>query len=397
MNFLGQRLNRNLPSLLLSAALTVSLAACANLPRAGKPASHKSGDLDRALQAVRARHAPDRHLAIFNVGFQRSGSSVTLTGEVDNVTAKADALAAARAAGFNVTDRITVLPDTEFGDASWGIVCLSVANAREKPENTAELGTQVLMGNPVRVWKRSRIWYLIQTADRYVAWMEKGSFQRCTQADVEAWNNSPLLIVTTFEDCVREKPEAGAQPVTDVVMGGLLKKTGEQGEWFKIELPDHRSGYLPRISAEDYAGWKKSRHATPENIEHAAKQLLGRPYLWGANSPKGLDCSGLNKFVFFLNGIDLDRNASHQARQGVEVPLDADLSQLRKGDLVFFGFRGSWRRPERVTHTGIYLGDKLFIHSSERVHISSLDPASPIRDAQRIRMLLHARRILPEK
>jgi cell wall-associated NlpC family hydrolase len=79
------------------------------------------------------------------------------------------------------------------------------------------------------------------------------------------------------------------------------------------------------------------------------------------------------------------------------VPLDADLSQLRKGDLVFFGFRGSWRRPERVTHTGIYLGDKLFIHSSERVHISSLDPASPIRDAQRIRMLLHARRILPEK
>jgi len=44
---------------------------------------------------------------------------------------------------------------------------------------------------------------------------------------------------------------------------------------------------------------------------------------------------------------------------------------------------------------GLYLGDKLFIHSSERVRISSLDPASPIRDEFRIRTLLYARRVLP--
>jgi len=47
-----------------------------------------------------------------------------------------------------------------------------------------------------------------------------------------------------------------------------------------------------------------------------------------------------------------------------------------------------------VTHAGIYLGDKLFIHSSQRVRISSLDPQSPIRDEFRIRSLLRARRIL---
>jgi hypothetical protein len=54
-------------------------------------------------------------------------------------------------------------------------------------------------------------------------------------------------------------------------------------------------------------------------------------------------------------------------------------------------------RAERVVHVGLYLGDKPFIHSSEMVHISSLDPASPIRDENRIRTLLHARRILPEQ
>jgi cell wall-associated NlpC family hydrolase len=48
-----------------------------------------------------------------------------------------------------------------------------------------------------------------------------------------------------------------------------------------------------------------------------------------------------------------------------------------------------------VVHVGIYLGDKLFIHSSEWVHISSLDPNSPIRDENRIQTLLRARRLLP--
>ena len=349
------------------------------------------------MQNTKSRHVPDSHLGIFSVGVQRTNNGLTLTGYVDTASAKADALASARAAGFTVADRIAVLPEVNLAATPWGLVCLSVANGREQPQNMAEMGTQVLMGYPVRVWKRSKIWYLVQTADRYVCWMEKGSFQLCTAADVEAWNKSSLFIVTAFENCVREQPQADAQPVTAVVMGGLIKRTGEDGEWFKVELPDHRAGYLPKKSAEDYAAWRQSRHATPENIERTARRFLGRPYLWGANSPKGFDCSGFNKLVFFLNGIELHRNASHQAKQGADIPLDAKLSRLRKGDLLFFGFRASHGRPERITHTGIYLGEKLFIHASERVRINSLDPTSPLRDELRIRTLMYARRILPEQ
>jgi len=117
--------------------------------------------------------------------------------------------------------------------------------------------------------------------------------------------------------------------------------------------------------------------------------------LWGGNSPNGLDCSGFTKVVFCLNGIDLLRDSREQASQGVAVPLDGDLSQLKKGDLLFFGRRARGGGPQRVTHVGIYLGDKLFIHSSGRVQIASLDPASPIRDESRIRSLMWARRVLP--
>jgi cell wall-associated NlpC family hydrolase len=173
-----------------------------------------------------------------------------------------------------------------------------------------------------------------------------------------------------------------------------VKKIGEQGDWYKVELPDGRAGYLPRRAAEDYAAWKQSRRPTAENIERTARKFLGRPYLWGGNSTKGFDCSGFVQQVFFLNGIDLPHNAGSQSRLGAAVPLDADLSQLKKGDLLFFGRHARGDRPERVTHIGIYLGDKQFIQSAQMVRISSLDPQSPIREEYRIRSLLGARRVL---
>jgi cell wall-associated NlpC family hydrolase len=286
-------------------------------------------------------------------------------------------------------------PIEDLGDRTWGIACLSVASAREQPEHKAEMGTQVLMGNVVRVLQGSRIWYNVETADGYRAWVEKGTIYRCTRQEVDAWQTSRLLIVTSLEASVLERPEPGAQPVSDAVLGDLIKRTGSEGEWIKVELPDHRAGYLAKNAAEDYAVWKNSRQPTPENIERTARTLLGRPYLWGANSPKGMDCSGFVKLVFYMNGIELKRNARDQAQQGTAVSLDENFSRFKKGDLVYFGARARGDRPPRVTHIGIYLGEKQFIQSSERVQVSSLDPNSPIRDEHRIRSLIGARRILP--
>ena len=387
---------------MLAAALAGMLCACAHVDSNSPKAKGTSADpAARALEGVKEKYAPNSRLAIFNVGAQRRGMELVLTGEVDRVEARSAAVRAVEQTGVRVSDRITVLPEERLGDQVWGISCLSVASGRELPEHKAEMGTQVLMGEVVRVWKRSTnaafAWYLTQSRDGYLSWLQKGTFVRCTGKQVEAWNEGQLLIVTAFEECIRERPEADAQPVSDVVLCDQVRKTGEEGDWYKVELPDERVGFLPKKAAEAYEAWKRARQATAENIERTARKFIGRPYLWGGNSPKGLDCSGFTKLVFFLNGIDLMRDSSQQARQGVEVPLDGDFSQLKKGDLLFFGRPDRPGRPERIVHVGIYLGDKLFIHSSERVHISSLDPQSPLRDENRIRTLRRARRILPSQ
>ena len=349
-----------------------------------------------AVQGVKNKFAPDSHLAICRIDVHREGHHFVLSGYVDNTAAKQTADDAAARTGLHVTDQIVVLSGTNLDDRLWGIATLSVVNVREKPGNPSEMGTQILTGEVFKVWKKETNWFLIQTADGYVGWAEGGGFTNCTRAEVDRWNTAPRLIVTAYEERILEQPDAGAPPVSDVVMGGQVKRIGESGDWFKVELADDRAGFLLKKSVMDYTEWLTTRKPTPENIERTARSFLGRPYSWGCNSIRGMDCSGLTKLVFFLNGIELERNASEQYHQGVEVPLDDDLKNLKKGDLLFFGRRAVRGKPERIDHTGIYLGDKLFIQASELVRISSLDSASPLSDERRIRSLLHARRILPE-
>jgi cell wall-associated NlpC family hydrolase len=362
-----------------------------------KDASSQDSQLETArktIQTLQEKLAPDRHLAIYDVSVDKRGDGLVISGEVTNPDARQETERALRSAGIASTNEITTLPAKDLEDQVWGISTLSVANGREEPEQKAELGTQVLMGHTFRVWKRSGRWFLAQTRDGYLSWVERGSVVRCTEKEAKAWENAPLLVVTAMEGQIFEAPNTSSQPVSDIVLGDLVKKVTEHGDWYQVQMPDERKGFVSKKAVEDYRHWKQTRKANPDLIEHTAKLFLGRPYLWGGNSPKGLDCSGLCKVVFFVNGIDLNRNASHQALQGAVVPLDPELSQLKKGDLIFFGHGRRDGGERRVSHVAIYLGDKTFIQSSQRVRISSLDPASPIYDEQYSHSLVSARRLL---
>ena len=93
-----------------------------------------------------------------------------------------------------------------------------------------------------------------------------------------------------------------------------------------------------------------------------AYTLSGKPYLWGGTSTQAMDCSGFTKMAYYLNGYVIPRDASQQVNAGVDVPLDNDFSQLRRGDLLFFG---TYREDgsERTTHVGFYVGDGRFLHA----------------------------------
>ncbi|MHB1382650.1 MAG: C40 family peptidase, partial [Thermoleophilia bacterium] len=82
-----------------------------------------------------------------------------------------------------------------------------------------------------------------------------------------------------------------------------------------------------------------------------AMQYLGVPYVWGGESPRGFDCSGLVKYVYGQMGIYLPHSAAAQYYAGTPI----SYSQLAPGDLVFFG--------QPISHVGIYIGGGSMIHA----------------------------------
>jgi cell wall-associated NlpC family hydrolase len=95
-------------------------------------------------------------------------------------------------------------------------------------------------------------------------------------------------------------------------------------------------------------------------IEHT-RQLLGVRYKWaGLNPAKGLDCSGMVKYVFAKLGIELPHRAAELAKLGDAVTKDTAV--MRPGDLLVFG------KGKRISHVGIYVGDGMMIQASSSSH-----------------------------
>jgi len=101
-------------------------------------------------------------------------------------------------------------------------------------------------------------------------------------------------------------------------------------------------------------------------------ELLGTPYVAGACSKSGFDCSGLVYFVFRHFNIQVPRSSSQFGNFGKEIPVDS----VKKGDILVF------LSPTRkvIGHLGIVTNPKGmesdFIHASSgpemKVIITSL-------------------------
>jgi len=113
-----------------------------------------------------------------------------------------------------------------------------------------------------------------------------------------------------------------------------------------------------------------------DRIIATAKKYIGTPYEFGASTDttKVFDCSTFTKHVFETQGITLPRTSRTQAQIGRYVPV----SQLKKGDLVFFNWPGRYTTNKVVGHVGIYIGDGNIIHTipSKGVHIVNAKKSS---------------------
>jgi cell wall-associated NlpC family hydrolase len=347
--------------------------------------------LQAHAEAVKARYAPDARTALFSVT-ARNG---VVAGETNLPEAKEALLRQLREAGQTFTDSITVLPHFALKGRHFAVVNLSVANLRTLPRHPAELSTQAMLGTPLKVWKFERGWYLVQTPDQYMAWMDGGGLELMDSTTFYSWQQKRKIVYTQPFGFAYAAAARDSATVSDLVYGDVLELKREQPGFYEVGFPDGRTAFISASEAAPYRNWASSRQPTEENLVSTARRLMGLPYLWGGTSIKGVDCSGFTKTIYFMNGLVLPRDASQQVNIGEEIDTKNGWQNLRPGDLLFFGAPAREGRPERVVHVGMWIGNGEFIHSAGRVQVGSLIPGTSNYDEPEHRRFLRAKRIGP--
>ncbi|MEZ3504516.1 MAG: C40 family peptidase [Lachnospiraceae bacterium] len=186
---------------------------------------------------------------------------------------------------------------------------------------------------------------------------------------------------------VRTEPNTECEVLDIVGSGQSFDVLEEMDEWVKIDL-DGDEGYL----FKDYVkvGAKLDEALTINEVRYGegvsdvrialsefAKKYIGNPYVWGGTSlTRGADCSGFVLSVFRNYGMSLPHSSRAQANCGSAV----SLSELKPGDLVFYGNRSG------INHVAIYVGGGQVVHASNPrvgITISGMYYRSPVK-ARRI-------------
>ncbi|WP_341214435.1 C40 family peptidase [uncultured Wocania sp.] len=349
------------------------------------------------ISLVKAEYAPDKRVALFNVEAIKQKESYLLKGESNlpkAINALKDKL---KAKSINFIDSIQMLPSKELNGNIFGLVNISVANLRSNPKHSAELATQALLGTPVNLLKKEGSWTLIQTPDKYLAWVDDGGIIEITTSDLSSWKSLPKVIYTNITGSTYSKSNKESQVISDIVAGNILVLLDEENGFYKVKYPDGRIAFINKKEAQLYTDWLQKTKPTAESLITTSKKLMGLPYLWGGTSTKGVDCSGFTKTVYFLNGMVIPRDASQQVHTGKLTDEIKNFSQLAPGDLLFFGRKATDSTAEKVVHVGMWIGNNEFIHSSGQVKIGSVDKNAVNFDAYNLNRYLRSKRIVNSK
>ncbi len=151
-------------------------------------------------------------------------------------------------------------------------------------------------------------------------------------------------------------------------------------QWPDLKAPVngflHQNSLVSVLGQDDHyvdtgVGWVHVGDLKPEgnwrpDFVQTALAYLHTPYVWGGRSSIGLDCSALVQNALMAAGQPCLRDSDMQeASLGAKVELADDLSNLRRGDLLF------WKG-----HVGLLVDVKTLLHANAHHMATAAEPVA---------------------
>jgi cell wall-associated NlpC family hydrolase len=219
------------------------------------------------------------------------------------------------------------------------------APLRRVPQPDASLETEALKGERATIYdSNGEGWAWGQlAADGYVGWLPENALAPPGAA--------PTHKVTALRTLAFPGPSIKLPPLEALPLGACLAIA---------HVKD-------RMAVMQSGGHVPAAHLAPLDQDETdfvavAERFLGTPYLWGGKTALGLDCSGLVQVALTACGVSCPRDSDMQER-ALGTAVSADLSALRRGDLIF------WKG-----HVAIAFGSDSLLHANAYHMAAAIEP-----------------------
>lgn len=235
-------------------------------------------------------------------------------------------------------------------DNAYAIGRFTAAALRAKKRENAEMISQLLLGEPVRVLDHEGEWARVQCADDgFEGFIRAHQLLPVDELTFLQQKNNPAFCLDLFA------PILGDNNGLPVTIGARLPAF----DGIHLRLNDRRYTFSGQ------AVMSRDLTADGNLMLKLARKLLFAPHLTGGRTPTGIDAPGLVQLVARIVDLQLPRTA--EAQVGCGRPVDF-IVQCQTADLAFFDDKRG-----NINHVGLLLPDSRIIHVYDRVRIDAID------------------------